>query len=442
MRNLFSCLFIPLLTLILSCSGTAQERIKLFPIEHYSQQVSVWLNPKDDNYQKNLLSPEQQALRLQAYYKHMFSTAADGLSPWSANFVKPILTVRSPMDLRSAETSVINWFSNAGKSSAQLGYASNFRPYTSAWLEPIAANMQLEQWNKILQYEPRQRAITTRNLLARFLPTHDPYFYSHKLAGEGYPFDNLQNSVIWLGTPVYIVAESRDHLWLLVLTSSFMGWVQAEGVARVDESFINTWQTTQLAASIKNTVGLNHQQHFLIYLGTVLPLQKKTDKEATLLIPTRLANGNASIDFAKVAADAIVTLPWTLTPEHIAQLIEQLKGRPYGWNNYNFYNDCSAEMQSLYTPFGIWLPRHSAAQVTQGKIIDLAKQTTEQRIKTLMERGKGLTTLVYLPGHIFMYVGKYHLADQPSLTAMSYQNLWGLKPKDNSYRSVIGGSVN
>lgn len=49
-------------------------------------------------------------------------------------------------------------------------------------------------------------------------------------------------------------------------------------------------------------------------------------------------------------------MPWRMTPDHLATLMRSMSGRPYGWGNDNFNNDCSAELRSLLMPFGVFLP--------------------------------------------------------------------------------------
>jgi cell wall-associated NlpC family hydrolase len=108
-----------------------------------------------------------------------------------------------------------------------------------------------------------------------------------------------------------------------------------------------------------------------------------------------------------------------------------------------FYNDCSAELQSLYTPFGIWLPRNSAAQKEIGKMVDKSSQNPQERIKYLIENGKKFTTIIYINGHVMLYIGNYPNPNSNTheLIAMTYQTKWGLKPQDDSYRAIIGKSV-
>lgn len=59
-------------------------------------------------------------------------------------------------------------------------------------------------------YRPSARGIAVRETLVRVLPTADPAYYDPRQAGQGYPFDNLQMSSVHPGTPVYVLAASRD----------------------------------------------------------------------------------------------------------------------------------------------------------------------------------------------------------------------------------------
>lgn len=71
-------------------------------------------------------------------------------------------------------------------------------------LDQITYNMNIAQFAN-LDYNSNNRAIAIDNLHARALPTNDVHFYSNKIAGQGYPFDNLQETAIWAGTPLYVV---------------------------------------------------------------------------------------------------------------------------------------------------------------------------------------------------------------------------------------------
>jgi cell wall-associated NlpC family hydrolase len=112
----------------------------------------------------------------------------------------------------------------------------------------------------------------------------------------------------------------------------------------------------------------------LININNIQNSAKNTIK---VLIPITNAYHNAKINFAKLKSKDATVMPLKATPHNFSTIISKLLGRPYGWGNMYFYNDCSAELQSLYTPFGIWLPRNSAAQKEIGKMVDKSSQNPQ-----------------------------------------------------------------
>ncbi|MBG6241326.1 MAG: hypothetical protein EKE20_04915, partial [Candidatus Symbiopectobacterium sp. Dall1.0] len=91
-------------------------------------------------------------------------------------------------------------------------------------------------------------------------------------------------------------------------------------------------------------------------------------------------------------------------------------------------------------PFGIFLPRNAKEQIlATPNVIDLSRENVNTRIHYLKEHGKPFTTLVYIPGHIMLYIGNAAIDNQ--IVPMTYQNIWGLHPKISKNRSIIGGSV-
>jgi NlpC/P60 family len=132
-------------------------------------------------------------------------------------------------------------------------------------------------------------------------------------------------------------------------------------------------------------------------------------------------------------------MPLAATPRHLAMLMKALIGRPYGWGNAGFYNDCSSELQSMFAAFGVWLPRHSSTQMSAGLFADLSETTPAQRLDYLMRHGEPMRTLIYIGGHVMLYLGTTRRDGQT--VPLVYQDIWGLRPADDSRRSVVGGSV-
>lgn len=445
-------LFISITALFLSlcCFSTlaANVPISLFPLSNYSQDIDAWLSPKDPEYKKPLLPSEYQKQRMEQFYKHTFSTDKNAYSPWSKKFVTALLN-KDPGVL-VMQQNVLLAFSNKDKSSKNTGYGENFHPYTQKWIDTIANNINISLFNLPIKYQEGNRGIIVKNTYARGLPTHDPHFYHFELPGQGYPFDNLQDSALWVGTPVYIIAQSKDGAWSLVITPSFISWIDTDAVAKTNKKFISHWEKlvkSQLVAITTTQTSIvdamNKSFQFTAYVGSVFPLLSKKSQYLKIGIPVKNSDGKAYLHRALVNKNDAVKMPLPATPENFSKLIKTLQNRPYGWGNSYFYNDCSAELQSLYTPFGIWLPRNSSKQSFSGKTTDVTSESPEKRLAYLMQNGHKLMSIVYIGGHMFMYMGNYPNPNdkEHTLMAMTYQNLWGLYPTDKSRRAVIGQSV-
>lgn len=422
-----------------STYANPNDLISLFPLNHYDQTIATWIKPSSNDYNTNLLSPVMQK-------RHMENFQKKYLTPWNVVYIKKVLQQLPPDDVKTIENEHLQFFSNKHKPKKMIGYGENYRPYPESWINKIKTNMNLDQLNH-MQFKANQRAIAIDNLYARALPTDDAYFYSYKLAGQGYPFDNLQISSVWAGTPLYIMAETNDHAWYLVLTPDYMGWVKSTGVARASDFFIMMWAhqaSRQLGAITQTDASLiDDEKNFLFsgYVGMVFPAVE-LGKDVRLTIPVKDKHHKASIKYITVPNNTATMMPLEATPKNFAALMGTLINRPYGWGNMGFYNDCSGELKSLFTPFGIWLPRHSSEQAMVGKMIDKSGLSPAKRIAYLMKYGRKFLTIVYLKGHIILYLGNYknpNTRDHSNMV-MTYQNLWGLKPKASGLpgRAVIG----
>lgn len=443
--KLLHCFVVMLLIVSLSflSVGCKQRPINsLFPIEHYDQNIGHWLKPSDPNFDTRLLSVDMQQKQLDLFYQHYFGL----FSPWNPAYVNLILQATLP-SLKDMEQKIIDKFNNNNKSSDKLGYGENFRPYTQYWIENIVQNIYIEQLMQP-RYQKDNRGIAVSNLSTRALPTDDVHFYNSQISGQGYPFDNLQMTSLWAGTPVYIIATTRDQAWYLILSPGVIGWVKSNGIAKVDDTFINTWAT----AAKKKFAAITHTETSLIdasnnrflltaYVGTVLPTSAILPNELRLLFPVTDSNGHAVIKKVIVSNHDAVIMPFQATPHHFAFIMRTLIDRPYGWGGLYFYNDCAIELKNLFTPFGVWLPSHSSDQAAAGKTIDLSANSVEQRVAYLKKQGLPFLTIVYIGGHVFLYMGNYNYKQTHALVPMTYQNIWGLKPAPPVRRAIIGKSV-
>jgi len=426
--------------------AASQDPVTLFPMAAYSQDVDHWIDPARPDYDKPFLAPDAQRAQFEALTARYFGTGPDDPSPWNPAYIGSRVYGDNGADIGALETGKLEIFDNAGKSPRRVGYGMNFRPHTEAWIDAIARNVDAAQFDRISAYDASRRAIATTTLLVRDLPTFDPSFYDHRLAGEGYPFDNLQVSAVRPGTPLYILGTSADGGWHYVLTPDVQGWVRSDGVARVDETFVAAWRAAfrkmpgvviAASAPVSDSAGVFR---FDAPAGTLLPMQPSPLTGAhVVLIPARDADGRAVLRTGTLPEDRIVDAPLAATPRHLAWLIKALIGRPYGWGNTNFDDDCSAETQSIFAAFGVWLPRHSSTQMSAGDAVDLSDETPAARLDYLSKHGQPMRTLIYIGGHVMLYLGNVEFNGRS--VPLVYQDVWGLRPADDSRRAVIGGSV-
>ncbi|MBX9742956.1 MAG: SH3 domain-containing protein [Chthoniobacterales bacterium] len=433
--------FLTIATASLCLAGSIND--SFFPLENYDQRVSRWIDPSDPSYDQELLGSGIQEQRKNELFDHLFGS----LSPWSEDCVKKSLS-GSSIKLEEEQ-----FFAKFGVADKYYGSDEpNGVPYPPDWLTAIQENSDLAQLDH-LSYTSSKRGILIQNCAARVLPTEQFAFLKSTSPGEGYPFDYLQMSTAYLGTPLYVIATTQDGLWDLVLTPDFLAWVKSENVALISQEFINTWSAAakkQLIAITQTAVPLNDEKnnlHLLMCVGTCFP---QGTKPSTIILPRVDSEGNALIQEEPLVEGMGVPLPWSLTPHHMAMLMNTLIGRPYRWGGIGneFDNDCSAELKNLFLPFGIYLPRNSSEQVTAGLMTDKSSSPADQRIEFLKKEGKPFLSLIYIGGHVMLYIGTYpNPNDQENLMAMTYQNLWGLRPtppfiEDNpDKRFIIGKSA-
>ena len=418
--------------LSLSPPSVKPELNQVFSMDGYRALAEPWLQPGEDQV---LLSPAFQARKTLDFKQHY-------LAPWSPDFLASHLTE----DVRTLEARV---FANLHKDiETRQGFGPNDCPYDELWLQRQEQNLGASPVQRAV-YHPGNRAIVLANAPVRLLPTADLYLQGPTVPGEGYPFDNLQNSVLWAGTPVYLLAENQDHSWCKVLTADCAGWVSRDKVARAGATFIQMGRLAvarrPLEAVLRTQAAVRDERglfRFQAYVGAVYPQAKG----GGILIPaTSAGTGDAIWQRAALAGGDAAAQPWACTRRHAAQLWSTLLGRPYSWGNINFGNDCSAELKAFFTAFGLWLPRNSVDQKDVGPGTDLTALSMADRIRTLRAIGHPYLSTVWIDGHIMLYLGPMDIRGADGALAsgfMSYQNVWGLRPKTPpDYRRIIGGSV-
>jgi cell wall-associated NlpC family hydrolase len=415
--------------------------IEDFPIQNYSQSVSDYIPSTHRNGDLLLVDPEYQAVQLRQLINHYYDTNALGLSPWNEQMVNKIIPL-----VRTFELNLLEEYNNQNLPAAKRHYSFNFKPHDEQWFNQIKLRMNIQSMES-MTYSNKKRAIAVENTYARALPDDAPDFNHFTIAGQGFPFDNLQESAIWAGTPLYEFSVSADGAWSLVLTpDGYFAWVKHNDIAYVSNGFIHHWQEAAkngMVAITKTGVSLFDKQaqfRFKGYIGAVFPLGKREGNQLTILIPSKNSHQQAGTETATVNDEAGAVMPLRATPLEMAKIIKQLQLRPYGWGGLNLFNDCSQELKSIFTPFGIWLPRNSTKQALLSSAVDYSQEKdVDKRIEILKNNGHPLMTLIYVGGHIMLYVGDKVIDGRSD--PITYQNVWGLSALNMDKRYIIGQAV-
>ncbi len=334
-------------------------------------------------------------------------------------------------------------------------YDSHYQPHSSQWLDNIAKNMELDTFPNVTQHS---RGIMINNAALRELPTSESSYNNILQPGEGYPFDDLQESAVYLGSPIHIIHQTKDKKWLLIKAAGLLGWVEHNNVSYVDQTFIDNWKRKPLATLTTYQPITNTTQHqsMAIYPGTILPMiiEPTTNQIITVLYPKKATSHQTSIVSRAASSD---WQPWPISPtlRHFVNLVETLLGIPYGWGDLHFHPDCSGLLRSLYNTVGIWLPRNSSIQAHYaGKLYSLPLTEYPTITRETILNGKNnqigrltpfLTFISFGKkqnhiSHIAIYVGRDN-TNHPII----FHSIWGLgllnKQQKQIGRMIVGQSI-
>jgi hypothetical protein len=317
------------------------------------------------------------------------------------------------------------------------GYGENKKIHASSWLKKIQHNAALKTYPNALT-----RGITLQNTNLRVLPTNSPHFYAKDGDAWAWPFDNLQRSSVAANTPVFVCHVSADQSWVLVETSFTFGWIPAEDLAYVDNTFVKTWESGQYVAVLRDyTTVLDGDGRFLTRasVGHIFPWAAQDAGKIKILVAVADQHRNAVIRHGYLPAGDAALKPLRFNAANTARIANEMIGEPYGWGGLYGHRDCSSMTRDFFAVFGIWLPRHSEDQVKEvGTYIDLSGLSPEEKEKTIIKKGVPYLSLLWRKGHVMLYIGA------KDGRALIFHNIWGIRTKDiqgREGRKIIGQAV-
>ena len=410
MRNiiLFTCSVI----FLAGCATKEVEPTKVSPKTESAKSNELLMYPQNVDFLSKNITP-QAVMQEDFTYRYY--------SPWFRSTIK-----------HSKENAM--W----GQRSYSLKnryYGENLQLIPNTDIDTVSNNTNFEQFATI-----NQHAIMTQNAQMRNLPTIKPYFHKTTLPGEGFPFDNLQNSRINVNEPLLISHYSKDGAWAFIESSFSIGWVPINTLVPIDARERIAFIRAEKIALTKDNIALySDKQKFMTYakIGSIFPVTGEDEQFFTSYMYKDDANDNAFKITLRIPKAYAGKLPLSFNQENITSISTELLGEKYGWGGYLENRDCSAMTRDFLAPFAIWVPRNSGAQKSFGTYLSLKDLTTKEKEEMILKNGIAFLSLIYLKGHIMLYAGEFEGK------AMVMHNAWGIKTMENGKegRNIIGKAV-
>lgn len=370
----------------------------------YPQDARFYLVPKDE------LAGSSFDTRLlkEAYLKAHFS-------PWSA---KPNPDVKS-----------VFWVQQSLQTTP--GFGENRLPNSKEFTQEILDSMDIAHYPSAAQ-----RAIITQSTNVRVVPSEKMRFDTE----DDFPFDQWQNSWIFTNTPVLITHYDKTKRWAHIQSGFVSGWILVSSVALVNAQQIARLKKASYILPKRDNVPLYHNGKFLTNarVGQILPVVKSLKERDIVLVAVRDMQGRAQLVESTIAAQDIASFPRGFSQGRSADLINTMLGDKYGWGGYLASRDCSAFIRDIFANYGLYLPRNSLAQAQVKKSMqDLSHLSRKQKERYIIEHGVPFGSVLYLKGHIMLYIGEYQGR------AMVAHSAWSVKTSTlfRKYKNMLGGAV-
>lgn len=327
----------------------------------------------------------------------------------------------------------IQWpfkYFNASKS-----YGENLLPLKKDFFDEMYSKSNFTKYSTL-----NKKALTLKYSNIRAFPTSKPLLRDPSIAGEGFPFDYLQNTSVNANTPLFISHYSADKQWVFVFTSYAFGWLKSSEVVFINDIYAKRWQKAKQISIIKEGVALYNTHGDALFdtrIGMMFALIDEDATTYTILTVSSYKDNQAMFNKSIIAKEIATKETLVLNKTNIEKIIKEVSKTNYGWGGVYGQRDCSSTLMDFYTPFGIWLPRNSSKQSKMGEPLNLKKLSDADKIDFIKEEAIPFQTLLYKKGHIVLYAGIYK--DE----IIVYQNVWGIRTiKDaKEGRFIVGKTV-
>lgn len=247
-----------------------------------------------------------------------------------------------------------------------------------------------------------QTGIATRRANVRALPTAVGFYEENDKMQY---YDQLQESELILGSPVWVLHESSDGGFYFVQTGNYQGWVEKTAVATTDrETYRKFLPQTNVSMVCITAEHIDLSETQRLDMGAVFPYLSSSEDYFEVALPCRDENGalfTQTVSIEKSQAH-YGYLPYTMENFYVQAF--KFYGIEYSWGGFQEGVDCSGLVCAVFRSFGVQLPRNTGEQKEYGgTIVSFSGMTTEQ-IRDALKK-IDCPAALHRKGHVMLYLG-------------------------------------
>ncbi|MFA7074022.1 MAG: SH3 domain-containing protein [Endomicrobiaceae bacterium] len=284
---------------------------------------------------------------------------------------------------------------------------SSLKTINQSFIKKIKKNIKIPSSGK---YVKVKFAMTVKYSNVRLLPTDTAFLYNKETSD----IDRLQVAGLDLGEPLAVLTVTKDKKWAYIISLISEGWIKTKDIAFTDRTTLTKWSNAKSFVVIINPkadIFIDRQMkkyHDYVRMASKLPLIKKF-KNQTVCIRIPASDKKRNLFFTKGYMNASDINYGFLKYTQRNVLYQAFKhlNSPYGWGGAYGEQDCSTFIRQLFGCFGFTLPRNSSNQKKCG-VSPVAVNINDSdytKTKKLLNHAVNGISLLYLPGHIMVYIG-------------------------------------
>ena len=189
-----------------------------------------------------------------------------------------------------------------------------------------------------------------------------------------------------LGTPVAVLKENEG--WYLIQTpDKYLAWVDAAGIALMDEQAINNWYSNKKVVFMPLTGHVYERQNEEtsvsdLTAGNILELVAEGSDYHEVKLPDG-RSGFVEANSVSLFEEWISTR--STSPDNLISSAKSMMGSPYLWGGTSIKGtDCSGFTKTIFFLNGQIIPRDASQQILEGEEVDSDKNWDNLQIGDLL----------------------------------------------------------